>query len=187
MVIQCIHLIACSRFNIINYEWSHQAHNSSRYQGVFCWELKFPQLLESCLINEIALHGVFGELHFSPHLWIGPPPFFKGSLTWENNAIFSPRCFTLRERRHSAFNSETDHKLKLSKTHNLCAVELPPCLVLELASRPPLSDARSRAAFEPIEMCTRSVFLVQIFWRTSVQYNSGVQTDCVYNGCIQRF
>ena len=149
---------------------------------------KFPQLLESNLINEVALHGVFGELHFSPHLWIGPLPFFKGSLTWENNAIFSSHCFTLRERRHSAFNSETDHKLKLSKTDNLHrAVELPPCLVLELAFRPPLSDARSRAAFEPIEMCTRSVFLVQIFRRTSVQYNSGLQTDCLYNECIQRF
>ena len=164
-------------------------HNSSRYQGVFCWELKFPQLLESNLINEIALHGVFGELHFSPHLWIGPLPFFKGSLTSENSAIFSSHCFTLRERRHSAFNSETDHKLKLSKTDNLLhrAVELPPCLVLELASRPPLSDARSRAAFEPIEMCTRLVFLVQIFRRTSVKYNSGLQTDCLYNECIQRF
>ena len=131
---------------------------------------------------------VFGKLHFSPHLSIGPLPFFKGSLTWENNAIFSSHCFTLCERRHSAFNSETDHKLKLSKTDNLHrAVELPPCLVLELASRPPLSDARSRAAFEPIEMCTRSVFLVQIFRRTSVQYNSGLQTDCLYNECIQRF
>ena len=80
-------------------------------------------------------------------------------------------------------------KLKLSKTENLlhCAVELPPCLVLELASRPSLSDARSRATFEPIEMCTRSVFLVQIFRRTSVQYNSGLQTDCLYNECIRRF
>ena len=149
---------------------------------------KFPQLLESNLINEVALHGIFGELHFSPHRWIGPLPFFKGSLTWENNAIFSSHCFTLCERRHSAFNSETDHKLKLSKTDNLhCAVELPPCLVLELACRPPLSDARSRAAFEPTEMCTRSVFLVEIFRRTSVQYNSGLQTDCLYNECIQRF
>ena len=70
---------------------------------------------------------VFGELHFSPHLSIGPLPFFKGSLSWENNAIFSSHCFTLCERRHSAFNSETDHKLKLSKTDNLHrAVELPP-------------------------------------------------------------
>ena len=109
-----------------------------------------------------------------------PLPFFKGSLTWENNAIFSSHCFTLRECRHSAFNSETDHKLKLSKTDNLHrAVELPPCLVLELASRPPLSGTRSCTAFEPIKMCTRSVFLIQIVRRTSVQYNSGLQMDCL--------
>ena len=35
-------------------------------------------------------------------------------------------------------------------------------------------------------MCRRSVFLVQIFRRTSVHYNSGVQTDCLYNECISK-
>ena len=132
------------------------------------------------LMRLLCMELVFGELHFSPHLWIGLLPFFKGSLTWENNAIFSSHCFTLRECRHSAFNSETDHKLKLSKTDNLHrAVELPPCLVLELASRPPLSGTRSCTAFEPIKMWTRSGFLMQIVRRTAVQYNSGLQTDCL--------
>ena len=35
-------------------------------------------------------------------------------------------------------------------------------------------------------MCRRSVFLVQIFRRTSVQHNSGVQTDCPYHKCIRK-
>ena len=48
-----------------------------------------------------------------------------------------------------------------------------PCLVLELAPRPlRLVTSRSRGAFEPIEMRNRSVFLVQILRRTSVQYGS---------------
>ena len=105
------------------------------------------------LMRLLCMELVFGELHFSPHLWIGPLPFFKGSLTWENNAIFSSHCFTLCERRHSAFNSETlkrttsySFHLKTDNLHR--AVELPPCLVLELVSRPSLSDARSHAAFE---------------------------------------
>ena len=39
---------------------------------------------------------------------------------------------------------------------------------------------------KPIEMCRRSVFLVQIFRQTPVQYNSGLQTNCVYNECIRK-
>ena len=151
---------------------------------------KFSLLLETNLINEIALHGVFGELHFSPHLWIGSLPFFKGSLTWENHEIFFSLCFNLPERRHSTFNSETDHKLKLSKTDNLHrAVESPPSAMFGTWTGFQASAywyVWSRGAFEPIEMCTRSVFLVQIFRRTSVQYNGDVQRDCLYNECMQR-
>ena len=49
-------------------------------------------------------------------LWIGLLLFFKGSLTWENNAIFSSHCFTLRQCRNSTINSERDHNLKPLKT-----------------------------------------------------------------------
>ena len=49
-------------------------------------------------------------------LWIGLLPFFKGSLTWENNAIFSSHYFTLRQCRNSTVNSERDHNLKPVKT-----------------------------------------------------------------------
>ena len=49
-------------------------------------------------------------------LWIGLLPFFKGSLTWENNAIFSSHCFLLRQHRNSTINSERDHNLKPLKT-----------------------------------------------------------------------
>ena len=35
-------------------------------------------------------------------------------------------------------------------------------------------------------MYRRSVFLVQIFRRTSVHYNSGVQTDCLYHESIPK-
>ena len=61
------------------------------------------------------------------------------SLTWENNAIlFSSHCFTFRELRNSAINSEKDHNLKPLKTDIFLddAFYLQPCLVLELASRP---------------------------------------------------
>ena len=49
-------------------------------------------------------------------LWIGLLPFFKGSLTWENNAIFSSHCFTLRQHLNSTINSERDRNLKPLKT-----------------------------------------------------------------------
>ena len=52
-------------------------------------------------------------------LWIGPLPFFKGSLTWENKAIFSSHSFTLRQRRNSTINSDREHNLKPFKDRHL--------------------------------------------------------------------
>ena len=52
----------------------------------------------------------------APETMNRPAAFLKGSLTWENNAIFSSHCFTLLQRRNSTINSERDHNLKPLKT-----------------------------------------------------------------------
>ena len=64
--------------------------------------------------------------------------FSINSFTWENNAIFSSHCFTLRERRNTAINSEKDHNLKPLKTDIFLddVFDSPPCLAFELSSRP---------------------------------------------------
>ena len=66
-----------------------------------------------------------------PHPWIGgtlrddnrPAAFFKGFLTWENNAIFSSHCFTLGQRRNSTINSERDHNSQPLKTDMFLTIE----------------------------------------------------------------
>ena len=113
-------------------------------------------------------------------VWIGLLPFFKGSLTLENNAVFSSHCFTLRQRRNSTINSEKDHNLKPLKTDISTIVPWVDAMFGAWSGfqASPLGDLRDHVGLlNQQERRRRSVFLVQIFRRTSVQYDSVVSVS----------
>ena len=110
-------------------------------------------------------------------------PFFKGSLTWENNAIFSSHCFTLLQRRTGTINSERDHNLKPLKTDISTIVPWFDAMfgAWTGAQASPLSDLRDHVGLLNQQKCAEG----QFSWFESLRGLRAVRQCCVNGLSLQ--